>query len=104
MCIRDRFSTHSPYLITHLNCLLKAAHLAKNRNDLEDEINSVVPKSSWLDPDSLGAFEVKNGVIKGLKDESDGGYLVEAENIDDVSYGIDDDFDRLCEVGDSDGK
>ena len=98
------FSTHSPYLITHLNCLLKAAHLAKNRNDLEDEINSVVPKSSWLDPDYLGAFEVKNGVIKGPKDESEGGYLIEAENIDEVSYGIDDDFDRLCEIGDSDGK
>lgn len=92
------FSTHSPYLITHLNCLLKAASIVRGRPDLEARVGEVVHKSCWLDPRYVSAFKVEGGEIKSLRNADYEDDLIGADSIDSVSRGISSDFEKLLRL------
>lgn len=93
--IRIAFSTHSPYILTSLNCLLKAYQLADEFPFLKKKIEKVVDEKYWLNPNEFDAFMVENGKICSIVE--DGG-LILAEKIDGASDDILDVFDALIEL------
>ena len=90
------FSTHSPYILSALNCFLKANILAKEKPILAKEIANIVPKNNWLHTDSLSVFLIENGNAKSIRDMETG--LIAADKIDGVSECIGNIFDQLIDL------
>lgn len=94
--IHIAFSTHSPYMLSSLNCLLLAYEIATKNPSLKEKVESIIPSKFWLDRDKFDAFKVENGeVFSIISDET---HLILAESIDEVSEEIGETFDKLLEL------
>ena len=94
--LRYVFSTHSPYILSALNCFLKASILAKEKPYLVEDIANIIPKNNWLHTDSLSIFLIENENIKSIMNAETG--LIAAEKIDGVSECIGSIFDQLIDL------
>lgn len=94
--IHIAFSTHSPYMLSSLNCLLLAYEIATKTPNLKEKVESIIPSKFWLDRDKFDAFKVENGEVRSII--SDETHLILAENIDEVSEEIGETFDKLLEL------
>lgn len=94
--LRYVFSTHSPYILSALNCFLKASILAKEKPYLVEDIANIIPKNNWLHTDSLSVFLIENENIKSIMNAETG--LIAAEKIDGVSECIGSIFDQLIDL------
>lgn len=94
--IHIAFSTHSPYMLSSLNCLLLAYEIATKTPSLKEKVESIIPSKFWLDRDKFDAFKVENGEVRSII--SDETHLILAENIDEVSEEIGETFDKLLEL------
>lgn len=94
--IHIAFSTHSPYMLSSLNCLLLAHEIATKTPSLKEKVESIVPSKFWLDINKFNAFKVENGAVHSII--SDETHLILAENIDEVSEEIGETFDKLLEL------
>lgn len=52
------FSTHSPYILSYLNCLLLAHQVANEKPELKDKVEKIVPSQYWLDIKDFSALKV----------------------------------------------
>lgn len=95
--IRMAFSTHSPYVLTSLNCLLKAYKLVEEFPSLREKIKKIIDEKYWLNPREFDAFIVENGEVHSICNEENGG-LILAEKIDRVSDEIEEIFDALIKL------
>lgn len=94
--IHIAFSTHSPYMLSSLNCLLLAYEIATKNPSLKEKVESIIPSKFWLDKDKFDAFKVENGEVRSII--SDETHLILAESIDEVSEEIGETFDKLLEL------
>lgn len=88
------FSTHSPYMLSSLNCLLLAHQVANEKPELKDKVEKIVPSQYWLDIKNFSALKVVNGGIESIIKTK----LILADKIDEVSEEIGDTFDKLLEL------
>lgn len=93
--IHIAFSTHSPYMLSSLNCLLLAYEIATKNPTLKEKVESIIPSKFWLDRDKFDAFKVENGEVYSIIDKETN--LISADKIDEVSEEIDE-IDRLLEL------
>lgn len=94
--IHIAFSTHSPYMLSSLNCLLLAYEIATKNPSLKEKVESIIPSKFWLDRDKFDAFKVENGEVRSIMDKETN--LILAESIDEVSEEIGETFDKLLEL------
>ena len=94
--IHIAFSTHSPYMLSSLNCLLLAHEIATKNTKLKDKVQSIIPSKFWLDISKFDALKVENGEVFSIVDKETN--LILAENIDEVSEEIAETFDKLLEL------
>lgn len=94
--IHIAFSTHSPYMLSSLNCLLLAHEIATKNPSLKEKVESIIPSKFWLDRDKFDAFKVENGEVFSIMDKETN--LILAESIDEVSEEIGETFDKLLEL------
>lgn len=86
-------TTHSPYILTSLNNLMYAYQVGQTH---KDEVENIVKSKFWLNPIDVSAYLLlPNGKYKKIID-SDG--LIQAEQIDDVSRGLNSEFDLLQNI------
>ncbi|WP_334090496.1 AAA family ATPase, partial [Helicobacter typhlonius] len=90
--IQVAFSTHSPYILSTLNCLL-LAHQVGNKTRV---VESIIPSRFWLDIKRFDAFKIKNGEVKSIIDKET--KLILADEIDEVSEEIGEMFDSLLDL------
>ena len=90
------FSTHSPYILSALNCLLKAHEISIKKSELKQQIERILPEKCWLNIDNFNAFKVKNGTVKSIINEETN--LILADEIDEVSEEIGQIFDDLLDL------
>ncbi len=90
--IQVAFSTHSPYILSTLNCLL-LAHQVGNKTRV---VESIIPSEFWLDIKNFNAFKIKNGEVTSIIDEKTS--LILADEIDEVSEEIGEMFDKLLDL------
>lgn len=94
--IQIAFSTHSPYMLSSLNCLLLAHEIASKNPKLKEQITNIIPSKFWLDINKFNAFKVENGEVFSIIDKQTN--LILAESIDEVSEEIGETFNELLEL------
>lgn len=94
--IHIAFSTHSPYILSSLNCLLLACEVANKNPNLKEKVETIIPNKFWLDINKFNAFKVENGEVFSIIDKETN--LILAESIDEVSEEIGETFDKLLEL------
>lgn len=89
-------TTHSPYVLTKLNNLLKAGSLGRKRNDeLKNELEKYVPKKAWLSARTMRAYAIKDGVLIPILGK-DG--FIDAEYLDEISQDLNSEFSLLLDL------
>lgn len=94
--IHIAFSTHSPYILSALNCLLLAQEVVSKNQNLKEKVENIIPSRFWLDIKRFDAFKIKNGEVKSIIDKET--KLILADEIDEVSEEIGEMFDSLLDL------
>ncbi|HIE5512655.1 TPA: AAA family ATPase [Stenotrophomonas maltophilia] len=90
-------TTHSPYVLSKINNLLKAGALAsKLSNEKAERLAALVPAAKQLKPHAVAAYALVNGVLVSLVDGETG--LIDADYLDSASGRIGDEFSDLLEL------
>lgn len=90
-------TTHSPYVLGTLNNLLYAKTIL---DQYSQKANAIIPESLWLDYHSFDSWFVKDGKIEKCMDSEI--HMIQNERIDEISKAINDDFEKLLELQDTD--
>ncbi len=89
-------TTHSPYILSSCNLLLEAYKVAQQRPELADEIDKVVPRACWLNPEEFAAYYVADGTVKPITDTRT--HLIGSNELDAISGDISDSFRKLLRL------
>ena len=92
-------TTHSPYILSHLNLLLYAYQVAEKHPDRADDVAKVVPRESWINPKEFACYQVEGGGVQSLVDEVLG--LIDNNELDALSGDAADAFDNLIRLSKS---
>jgi hypothetical protein len=91
-------TTHSPYILTAFNDLIKAGNIAAQRPDKVAEIEKIVPSKYWIKPGDFAAyaFDGKDGVLHSIMDDET--KMINGDTLDDISEKISEEFGQLLEI------
>ncbi|WP_428653390.1 AAA family ATPase [Runella sp.] len=89
-------TTHSPYVLAALNNLIFAYKVAHNHPEKAAEVEKVIPRASWLNPDEFAAYFVADGTVRSIINPKTG--LISENELDNVSDEIGDEFDSLMDI------
>lgn len=89
-------TTHSPYILSHLNLLLYAYQVAEKHPDRAGDVAELVPRSSWINPKEFACYQVENGGVTSLVNEELG--LIDDNGLDNLSGDAADAFDNLIRL------
>ncbi len=89
-------TTHSPYILSIVNNLLFATRVASKNPLASEEIESVIPRTSWLAPENLNAYFLRNGECESIFDTSTG--LIDQNMLDEISEELGADFQELYHI------
>ena len=92
-------TTHSPYLLAHLNLLLYAYQVAENHPERADEVAKIVPRESWINPKEFSAYHVEgqqeNGVRSIVNSETG---LISYNGLDAIATAETSEFEKLLDI------
>lgn len=89
-------TTHSPYVVTKLNNLLKAGAISKKLTDsARRQMDAVINRRSWVVAKNVRAYALENGVLRSILNE-DG--LIDGDYLDSASCSLSDEFSALMEL------
>ena len=89
-------TTHSPYVLTALNNLVKAGEVAKGKPEEAKNISKIVKKDYWLNYEDVGVYYINKGKAKNLMNKTN--RMIDATAIDDVSDVLDVAFNKLLDI------
>ncbi len=89
-------TTHSPYILSHLNLLLYAHQVAEKHPDRADEVAKLVPRESWINPAEFACYQVEGGGVTSLVNAELG--LIDDNGLDNLSGDAADAFDNLIRL------
>jgi predicted ATPase len=89
-------TTHSPYILSHLNLLLYAYQVVEKHPDRREAVAAIVPEASWINPKEFACYQVENGGVQSLVDEELG--LIDNNELDGLSGDAADAFDNLIRL------
>lgn len=86
-------TTHSPYVLSKFNNLIKAGQLGKRGKVIDHkELASIMPESCWLAPGTVNAYAIVDQRVVSIIDLYG---LIDAEYLDDASGDIAEEFNKL---------
>lgn len=92
-------TTHSSYVVTKVNNLLKAGSIGRKLSDEKrKELEKTVPRNAWLSPRTVRAYALQDGSLRSILG-ADG--LVDAEYLDEISSMLNLEFSKLLELEES---
>ena len=90
-------TTHSPYVLSTLNVLLRAGQLFQQSRRLDrPAISRIVPELEALAPGTVGAYSIDGTESHSIMDAETG--LIDGRAIDDVSGELAEQFDALNDL------
>ncbi|AMJ67228.1 hypothetical protein AXW84_18670 [Hymenobacter sp. PAMC 26628] len=93
-------TTHSPYILSHLNLLLYAHHVGNKDEEKRQKVAAIIPEKYWVNPDEFAAYYVNGpegaGGIRSLLDPET--KLISQNELDAVSGIQADEFDQLLDI------
>jgi hypothetical protein len=90
-------TTHSPYIMSELNVLLKAGQLSRRKRRVA-ELGKIVDRSRWLNINDVAAVSIEDGVLRSIIDP--GSELIDARFLDSISDVTSKRFDSLLDLED----
>lgn len=87
-------TTHSPYVLSKFNNLIKAYMIGQNPNSKE-KVEKILPKTSWLNPSHIKAYAIKDQCLVNIID-SEG--FISGEYLDQVSDDISNEYSELLRI------
>lgn len=91
-------TTHSPYIMTKLNVLLKAGQISR-RKKKNKELGELVKRATWLSIDDVNAMSINEGVVASIIDRDL--EMVDASFLDSISDAIAQQYADLLELEDT---
>lgn len=89
-------TTHSPYVLTSINNMMKAASIARGSSkDRQSKISAIIPKASWISRNQVSAYAIVDHKLVNIIGEDN---LIDAEYLDRVSVQLNKEFDDLLEI------
>jgi predicted ATPase len=92
-------TTHSPYILSHLNLLLYAYQVAENHPDRAEDVAKIVPRESWINPKEFAAYHVEgqqeNGVRSIVNPETG---LISYNGLDATANAETSEFEKLLDI------
>lgn len=88
-------TTHSPYVLSKINNLVKAGIMAEKLPSKHDSIAKVIPRTAWLGLGSVKAYGIMNNNLHSILDD-DG--LINGDYLDDISGDIAKEFSTLLSI------
>jgi len=86
-------TTHSPYVITKINNLLKAGAVGRKlSDDKRRALSAVVARRAWLNAKDVAAYAIEDGKLRSIL-EDDG--LIDSDYLDQVSGELSKEFGQL---------
>lgn len=97
-------TTHSPYILSVFNNLLKAGYIAEHLPQHKKKVAQILPEETWLKPRELAAYEVRDGEVRSISCPET--QLILAEELDGVSDEIGAQFGDLLDIefGEAEGE
>jgi hypothetical protein len=93
-------TTHSPYILSHLNLLLYAHHVGTKDEEKRQKVAAIIPEQYWINPDEFAAYYVNGpegaGGVRSLLDPET--KLISQNELDAVSGIQADEFDQLLDI------
>ncbi len=91
-------TTHSPYILTAFNDLIKAGQIVAERPDKASEVEKVISRRYWINPGDFAAyaFDGKDGILRTIMDDET--KMINGDILDDISSNIADEFGQLLEI------
>lgn len=92
-------TTHSPYILSHLNLLLYAYQVAEKHPDRADDVAKIVPRESWINPKEFAAYHVegqKEGGVHSIVNPETG--LISYNGLDALASSSANEFDQLLDI------
>jgi hypothetical protein len=93
-------TTHSPYILSHLNLLLYAYQVGNKDEEKRRKVDAIIPEQYWLNPDEFSAYYVNGpegeGGVRSLTDPET--KLISQNGLDTVSGIQADTFDQLLDI------
>jgi hypothetical protein len=91
-------TTHSPYILTAFNDLIKAGQIAAEMPTKASEVEKVIPRQYWIKPGDFAAyaFDGKEGILRSIMDEET--KMINGDILDDISETISGEFGELLEI------
>jgi predicted ATP-dependent endonuclease of OLD family len=89
-------TTHSPYILSAFNNLIKAGNIVKQKPALKDAVCKAIPESMHIDIDRFSAYSLENGKAVNIIDAETN--LINADAIDGVSEIIMETFNKLLDI------
>jgi hypothetical protein len=88
-------TTHSPYVISKMNVLIKAGSIGFSTKKNEGHVAAVIDKDAWLRKEDVAIYALLEGKLKSIIDTSG---MIDSDYLDGVSNDITDDFSRLLDI------
>ena len=93
-------TTHSPYILSHLNLLLYAYQVGNKDEEKRAKVRAIIPETQWINPAEFAAYYV-NGPegasgVRSLVDAETG--LISQNGLDDISGIQAAQFDQLLDI------
>ena len=89
-------TTHSPYVLTKVNNLLKAGSISKRLSESKrKELETIIGRRAWVMASTVRAYAIKEGELFSILD-SDG--LIDADYLDGVSGHMGEEFSHLLRL------
>lgn len=89
-------TTHSPYVLTKANNLLKAGSISKRLGETKrKELETIISRRAWIFAHKVRAYAIKDGKLLSILD-SDG--LINADYLDNISGDMGEEFSRLLQL------
>lgn len=89
-------TTHSPYILTTIDNLIQAKNSFNTKNELINEIKSIVPENIWVEFESVTCHYFEDGRSNSTLDNEN--RSIGASNIDDVSTELSETFEKLLDL------
>lgn len=92
-------TTHSPYLLSAFNNLIRAHQLAEQFKNSPEQLKAlyhIIPKNQQLDLNDFRVYALADGKARSIISAEDG--LIVAEKLDEVSERISQQFDKLLHL------
>jgi hypothetical protein len=89
-------TTHSPYILSVLADLVKAAKVGAESLDHRMLVAKIILEKYWINASDFAAYKIENGKLESIFDEKTG--QIDGDYLDDVSGKISDELGKLLEI------